>query len=280
MFGDSNNSKGYPIIQVGDYCDKIQVGIVIKPSKYYVQNGGVKSFRSLNVGELYVKDENWVEISLEGNRENSKSILNENDVVIVRSGNPGTSCVIPKKYSGYNAIDLIIARVNQNLCNSYYLSSFTNFEHGMKQIKEGTGGAAQQHFNVASSKDETLTIYVGFDKRYFKNLSIEDTYFYESTLKKLYYYLISTKLNRLETFEKTIVCHCQYYGISNTDAAKLIGINISDYEMLLSGKIEHINNLNRNDVLNTLGIPQEENREAFFQHLLTKIEFKDIEDVR
>lgn len=133
---------------------------------------------------------------------------------------------------------------------------------------------------VASSKDETLTIYVGFDKRYFKNLSIEDTYFYESTLKKLYYYLISTKLNRLETFEKTIVCHCQYYGISNTDAAKLIGINISDYEMLLSGKIEHINNLNRNDVLNTLGIPQEENREAFFQHLLTKIEFKDIEDVR
>ncbi len=149
MFGDSNNSKGYPIIQVGDYCDKIQVGIVIKPSKYYVQNGGVKSFRSLNVGELYVKDENWVEISLEGNRENSKSILNENDVVIVRSGNPGTSCVIPKKYSGYNAIDLIIARVNQNLCNSYYLSSFTNFEHGMKQIKEGTGGAAQQHFNVS-----------------------------------------------------------------------------------------------------------------------------------
>ena len=149
MFGDSNNSKGYPIIQVGDYCDKIQVGIVIKPSKYYVQNGGVKSFRSLNAGELYVKDENWVEISLEGNRENSKSILNENDVVIVRSGNPGTSCVIPKKYSGYNAIDLIIARVNQNLCNSYYLSSFTNFEHGMKQIKEGTGGAAQQHFNVS-----------------------------------------------------------------------------------------------------------------------------------
>ena len=91
MFGDSNNSKGYPIIQVGDYCDKIQVGIVIKPSKYYVQNGGVKSFRSLNVGELYVKDENWVEISLEGNRENSKSILNENDVVIVRSGNPKLS---------------------------------------------------------------------------------------------------------------------------------------------------------------------------------------------
>ena len=148
MFGDDNNNKNWKTIPIEDYCNKIQVGIVIKPSQYYVNEGGIKAFRSLNVGEMYIKDENWVELSQIGNEVNSKSILKENDVVIVRSGNPGVSCVITKKYENYNAIDLIIARVNTNLCNPYYLSAFTNFEHGMKQIKEGTGGAAQQHFNV------------------------------------------------------------------------------------------------------------------------------------
>lgn len=32
--------------------------------------------------------------------------------------------------------------------NPYYLCAYTNLPHGKRQIDEGTGGAAQQHFNV------------------------------------------------------------------------------------------------------------------------------------
>ena len=67
---------------------------------------------------------------------------------IVRSGAPGTACVVTKEYEGCNAIDIIIAHPNCEKVNPYYLCAYTNMPHGKKQINEGTGGAAQQHFNV------------------------------------------------------------------------------------------------------------------------------------
>ena len=149
MFGDIHNSKKWNLVNVEDVA-KVQVGVVIKPSQYYVNNEkGIKAFRSLNIGRGFIKDDEWVYFSKEGNIKNSKSILNENDVLVVRSGAPGTSCVVTKEYEGCNAIDVIIAHPNVEVVNPYYLSTYTNMPHGMLQINEGTGGAAQQHFNVS-----------------------------------------------------------------------------------------------------------------------------------
>ena len=149
MFGDIYNSKKWNLINIEDVA-KVQVGVVIKPSQYYVNSEkGIKAFRSLNVGRGFIKDDDWVYFSEEGNKKNSKSILHENDVLIVRSGAPGISCVVTKEYDGCNAIDVIIAHPNVEIINPYYLSAYTNMPHGMLQINEGTGGAAQQHFNIS-----------------------------------------------------------------------------------------------------------------------------------
>ena len=148
MFGDENNSKNWDIVSVEEVTD-VQVGVVIKPSQYYTDKAnGVKAFRSLNIGAGYIKDVDWVCFTEEGHLKNSKSILKENDLLIVRSGTPGTACVVTKEYEGYNAIDVIIAHPYCDKVNPYYLCYFTNMPHGKKQIDEGTGGAAQQHFNV------------------------------------------------------------------------------------------------------------------------------------
>ena len=149
LFGDENNSRCFDMSTVKKVAE-VKVGVVIKPSKYYTDSqNGVKTFRSLNIGDGFIKENEWVYFTEEGNLANSKSILKENDVLVVRSGNPGTSCVVTKKYEGCNAIDVIIARPKLNKVNSLYLSMYTNMPHGKIQIKEGTGGAAQQHFNVA-----------------------------------------------------------------------------------------------------------------------------------
>ena len=97
---------------------------------------------------MYVKDGDWVYFTPEGNEKNAKSILKENDLLIVRSGAPGTACVISKEYAGCNAVDIIIAHPYVSKVNPYYLCAFTNYPHGKRQIDEGVGGAAQQHFNV------------------------------------------------------------------------------------------------------------------------------------
>ncbi len=156
MFGDEKNSKGYPVIKVQDVAD-VQVGVVIKPSQYYTDaEHGVKAFRSLNIGEMHIKDDDWVYFSEEGHRKNAKSVLKENDLVIVRSGAPGTACVITKEFAGSNAVDVIIAHPNTEKVNPYYLCAYTNYPHGKHQIEEGTGGAAQQHFNVGKYKEMCL----------------------------------------------------------------------------------------------------------------------------
>ena len=148
MFGDESNPFKWPIITVEDVA-KVSVGVVIKPAQYYTDaEHGVKAFRSLNIGPMTIKDDDWVYFTYEGNDKNVKSQLKENDLLIVRSGAPGTACVVPKQYEGCNAIDIIIARPNIEKINPYYLCTYTNMPHGKRQIDEGTGGAAQQHFNV------------------------------------------------------------------------------------------------------------------------------------
>ena len=148
LFGDENNSYGWNIVNVEDVAD-VQVGVVIKPAQYYTDSqNGIKTFRSLNVGPMYIKDSDWVYFTEEGNDKNAKSILKENDLLIVRSGAPGTACVVSKEYEGCNAIDIIIAHPHLDKVNPHYLCAYTNLPHGKKQIEEGTGGAAQQHFNV------------------------------------------------------------------------------------------------------------------------------------
>ena len=156
MFGDERNSKCYPVIKIQDVAD-VQVGVVIKPSQYYTDSEhGVKAFRSLNIGEMHIKDDDWVYFSEEGQKKNAKSVLHKNDLVIVRSGAPGTACVITDAFDGSNAVDVIIAHPDMEKVNPYYLCAYTNYPHGKHQIEEGTGGAAQQHFNVGKYKEMDL----------------------------------------------------------------------------------------------------------------------------
>ena len=148
MFGDETNPYNWPIINVEDIAT-VTVGVVIKPAQYYTDaDHGVKAFRSLNVGEMCIEDNDWVYFSQEGNDKNNKSQLHENDLLIIRSGAPGVACVVTKQYEGCNAIDIIIARPDTDKIDPYYLCMYTNMPHGKRQIEEGTGGAAQQHFNV------------------------------------------------------------------------------------------------------------------------------------
>ena len=150
MFGTEREFDKWHCETVSDVA-AVCVGVVIKPTQYYT-NEGIPAFRSLNIGEMYVKDTDWVYFTEEGHHKNQKSVVRKNDVLVVRSGAPGTACVATEKYDGYNAVDIIIAHPDNNKINSVFLAAFTNMPHGMNQVRVKTGGAAQQHFNVGGYK--------------------------------------------------------------------------------------------------------------------------------
>ena len=150
LFGTEADLNRWPCCTIGDVAD-VCVGVVIKPTQYYTDMG-VPAFRSLNIGEMRVKDADWVYFTEEGHQKNQMSVIRKNDVLVVRSGAPGTACVATEKYEGYNAVGIIIAHPDNNKVNSVFLAAYTNMPHGMTQIREKTGGAPQQHFNVGGYK--------------------------------------------------------------------------------------------------------------------------------
>ena len=154
MFGTEYEFRRWPCGKVADVAD-VCVGVVIKPTQYYAEEG-IKAFRSLNIGPMDVKDNDWVYFSQEGHLKNKKSVIHKGDVLVVRSGAPGVACVATEQYDGCNAVDIIIARPDANKIDPTFLAMFTNLPHGMNQIRERTGGAAQQHFNVGGYKALTL----------------------------------------------------------------------------------------------------------------------------
>lgn len=124
-------------------------GIVIKPSQYYTdEENGTPAFRSANVRENRIDDFDWVYLNHAGMESNKRSIVHTGDVLVVRSGNPGTACVVSEKFDGYNAIDILIAVPNQNMITSEFLCCYTNSPFGKNLVSENKRGMALAHFNV------------------------------------------------------------------------------------------------------------------------------------
>ena len=150
--------ESWEVVRCEDVCDTISVGIVVKPSSYYVKEG-VPAFRSQNVREDRIQLEPMVYISEEANDGPvKKSKLSAGDVLIVRTGYPGTSCVVPPEFDGSNCIDLIFVRPNKEKLRSHYLSRFFNSDAAKVQVQAGKIGLAQQHFNVGAVKNTQMPL--------------------------------------------------------------------------------------------------------------------------
>lgn len=146
--------EGWKQKPVEEICERVSVGIVIKPSQYYVDEGqGVRAFRSANVAENRIVDDNWVYLSPEGHAANAKSCLRTGDVLVVRSGAPGTACVVTPEFHGSNCIDVVFARPNPKAVLPEYLAEYTNSAVGKQHVLGNKGGLALQHFNVGAYKE-------------------------------------------------------------------------------------------------------------------------------
>ena len=168
--------ESWEVVECGDICETISVGIVVQPSSYYVKEG-VPAFRSQNVRADRIQVEPMVYISKEANDGPvRKSKLSAGDVLIVRTGYPGTSCVVPPEFEGSNCIDLIFARPDKLRLSSHYLSRFFNSDLAKRQVQAGKTGLAQQHYNVAAVKSTKIPLpSLGEQERIVSNLELVDS---------------------------------------------------------------------------------------------------------
>lgn len=131
---------------LGTLCRDVTVGHVGKMSDQYVPCG-VPFLRSQDINPGWIDLTNIKYVSREFHGRLRKSALVPGDVVIVRTGYPGTAAVVPTDLPEANCADLVIIRPGPLLLPKF-LAYLLNSPWGVSIIRGRLVGAAQQHFNI------------------------------------------------------------------------------------------------------------------------------------
>lgn len=199
---------------IDNVCKEIKVGIVIKPAQYYTdKKRGTPAFRSANVREYRIDDLDWVYLNEKGMTDNKRSIVHTGDVLVVRSGNPGTACVVPQRFDGYNAIDILIAVPNQEIVLPDFLCLFTNSPLGKKFVAENKRGMALAHFNVKGYSK--IEIHVPSISEQKEIICILDKLLYQGQQAKK---IAETVIDQIDVIKKVVLTHA-FRGMMNTNDA-------------------------------------------------------------
>lgn len=148
--------SGWREVVLGDICDRVTVGHVGKMASEYVEHG-VPFLRSQNIRPFSITPEGMLHITERFHRRISKSTLRTGDVVVVRTGYPGTAAVVPPSLNDSNCADLVVITPSE-LLNPHMLAAIFNSAWGRSAVGGQLVGSAQQHFNVGSAKTLRLRL--------------------------------------------------------------------------------------------------------------------------
>jgi type I restriction enzyme S subunit len=154
MFGDPiENSRSWEVVAFGSLCERVTVGVVVKPASHY-RDEGVPAIRGTNIKHEGIDLTDLVHFSPEANSTKlKKTRIWRDDLVIVRSGRPGLAAIVPKELDGSNAIDILIATPSKEKATPIFLRDFLNSSGGRNFVLGEIRGQVQQHFNVKSLYD-------------------------------------------------------------------------------------------------------------------------------
>ena len=157
MFGDpSANKRNWKQALCSDLCERITVGVVVKPASYYCDYG-VPAIRGTNIKRHGIDLNDLVYFSYENNNGIlAKSKIRAGDLLVVRTGQPGMCAIVPETLDGANAIDVIIVTTDRTLIHPIFLRELLNSSSGRQMILAQSRGQIQQHFNVGSLSDAKI----------------------------------------------------------------------------------------------------------------------------
>lgn len=139
------------------WCTRMTVGVVNSATQAYVSEG-VPFIRSQNVRPGRIDEAAMLFITESYNRVQSASILRAGDVVVVRTGYPGTAAVVPDSLDGANCFSLLVVTPSRRDLLPDYLSMYLNSETCKTQIGKLHFGSAQHNLNLGQLKRLEIAI--------------------------------------------------------------------------------------------------------------------------
>jgi type I restriction enzyme S subunit len=143
-------------VKLMDVCQEITVGHVGPMADQYVDSG-VTFLRSQNIRPFRLNLADVKFITPEFHAKLKKSSLKPGDVIVVRTGYPGTACVVPEALQPANCADFVVIRPSPNL-DSWFLSCIFNSTLGRGTVAGSLVGVAQQHFNIGVARQMVIKL--------------------------------------------------------------------------------------------------------------------------
>jgi len=148
-------SSDWPLKELVLIADEVTVGFVGSMASEYVESG-VPFLRSLNIDQFRINMSDLKFVTPGFHQRIKKSTLRPGDVVIVRTGKPGTCAVIPDWLQEANCSDLVVVRCGKEI-RPHFLCYWVN-SVATHHIESHTVGAVQQHFNVGAAKTMKVAV--------------------------------------------------------------------------------------------------------------------------
>lgn len=129
----------------------ITVGIATSTTEHYVQDG-VPLIRNQNIKEDFLDMSDLLQISAEFDAKNKSKRVEGGDILTVRTGYPGVSCVVPDGLGRLQTFTTLITRPNRQLVNAHFVSRYFNSPQGKGLMLHQAAGGAQQNINAGNLK--------------------------------------------------------------------------------------------------------------------------------
>ena len=156
-----------------ELCDVVTVGIANSATHAY-SDSGVVMFRNQNIKPNFLDDTDIIHINSEFEVKYKNKRLKKNDLLVARTGYPGTACVVPEKYENSQTFTTLIARPNENV-DPYFLCQYLNSDIGIKYFESTQIGGGQKNSGagILNEMPVTLPSTIEEEKKigdYFRNL--------------------------------------------------------------------------------------------------------------
>ena len=162
MFG--HESKVSPLHEL---AEMVTVGIANSATHAYADEG-VLMFRNQNIKANNLDDSDLIYIKPDFAKKYEGKTLKADDILVARTGYPGTACLVPEKYAGAQTFTTLIVRLKPlSALLPAFVCQYINSPAGQAYVKENEAGSAQLNFGAtALSKMPIILPSVELQKKY------------------------------------------------------------------------------------------------------------------
>ena len=122
------------------------------------QEHGIPYLLAKNIRDNILTFDKKAFVSEEFNQKNKKSILKEDDVLLVQSGHIGHSAVVPKEHEGHNCHAMIVISTDKLLLSGTFLSLFFQTNIMKQKFSEIRTGSTVPHLNCKDVRELSIPL--------------------------------------------------------------------------------------------------------------------------